>query len=200
MTRNGVLQKVVVGVILLLVGLGVVGYFVYHEYLISSNPFALLGAGLGVALGATFVVGASILFGSAIGDWRTKRAFEQAFGVELPSWRRDFNSIQDMKRRAAQHKVAQALREAKSDFQVWAVKEGHGWADEEKLLRRATVNAGVDEFQEPAVKALRSLVATIQEKKKIFFRLRNLALKCGIAIPQELQRLKPADQLKAAVR
>ncbi|MBI5787202.1 MAG: hypothetical protein HY446_01475 [Candidatus Niyogibacteria bacterium] len=194
MTRNGTLQKLVVGVILLLVGLTVSGYVVYHEYLISSNPFAFLAAGLGAMLGATFVVGAFILFGSAIGDWRAKRAFERTFGVELPSWRRDLNSIQNMKRKAAQHEVAKAIRWAKNDFQSWADEEGSAKSHMEPMVGISAVATRNKADQ------LRTIAETVQKKKEFFFFRLNLAKKCGIAIPQELQSLKPADQLKAAVR
>ena len=180
MTRNGVLQKLAVGMVLLLVGVAIPWYFVTPMF--SRDSFHYFPATAWVLLGFFLILVALVLLCGAFGDRRTKRAFEQTFGVELPSWVRDFASIQDLKRRFAQHSVAKVLRSAKNDFQ--------SWADEEDSAKKH--NASADQ--------LRTLAETVQEKKALFFVRLKLAKKCGIAIPQELQGLKPAAEVKTAVR
>ena len=180
MTRNGVLQKLAVGVILMLAGLAIPWYFVTPMF--SRDSFHYFPATAWVLLGFFLILVALVLLCGAFGDWRTRRAFERTFKVELPSWKRDFASIQDLKRKSAQHSVAKVLRWAKNDFQ--------SWADEEDLARR----------QKAPADQLRTTAETVQERKAFFFYRRNLAKYCGIAIPQELQSLKPTDQFKAAVR
>lgn len=185
MTRKGVLQKAVVGMILLLIGLAavVVRYIEYRELFLLGNFFAfLIEVLLWWVLGAALISPASILLKNVFVDWWTKRAFERAFDVALPSWRRDINTIQVMKRGLARAAVAKVLRQAKAEFQEAA--------DEEKR------------FKEGPEETKRTLAATTQRKKATYFGRLKLAKKCEISVPKEVARLKPAaaEVNKAAVR